>query len=137
VLVHRVRLQLRDRLGPRAPEHEPRPASTSVSEISASFSRSFLVFSGSEVSGVCGLRLMSVTKFLKSSVPGAPVVRAELADHPTSVPVEALARYVVGAYLALLEWWLASAPEMSPEDADRIFQTLVSPGLRSAMRPAG
>jgi hypothetical protein len=67
------------------------------------------------------------------------LVRAELADigdQPTVVPREALARYVVGAYLALVEWWLTSAPQMSPENANRMFQTLVRPGLRAATRPA-
>jgi AcrR family transcriptional regulator len=68
------------------------------------------------------------------------IVRAELlagvGDHPARVPDEALARYVVGAYLALLEWWLTSAPELTPEAADRIFRTLVTPGLRAAGRPA-
>jgi hypothetical protein len=53
-----------------------------------------------------------------------------------SVPPEALARYVVGAYLGLLEWWLTSRPRCTPEEADRLFRTLVAPGLRAATRPA-
>jgi AcrR family transcriptional regulator len=59
------------------------------------------------------------------------LVRGELgaAGH---VPVEATARYVVGAHLALMEWWLASRPDLAPEEVDRIVHTLVAPGLAQA-----
>ncbi|WIN00318.1 TetR/AcrR family transcriptional regulator [Actinoplanes oblitus] len=63
------------------------------------------------------------------------VVRTELAaapGRPPRIPDEAVAHYVVGAYLSLLDWWLTSAPELAAEDADRIFQTLVMPGLRGS-----
>jgi hypothetical protein len=40
----------------------------------------------------------------------------------------------VGAYLSLLNWWLATNLATSPEDVDRIFQTLVSPGIRAVTR---
>jgi len=45
-------------------------------------------------------------------------------------------RYVVGAYLALLNWWLDADPVVSPEEADRIFQSLVAPGIRAVTRSA-
>lgn len=67
------------------------------------------------------------------------VVREELTDsgaHDGRISVDAMARYAVGAYLALMEWWLNSQPQMPPEEADRIFHTLVAPGLRAGTRPA-
>jgi AcrR family transcriptional regulator len=69
----------------------------------------------------------------------ADVVRAELTTlfggHPWArAPQEAVVRYVVGAYLSLLNWWLATNLATSPEDVDRIFQTLVSPGIRAVTR---
>jgi AcrR family transcriptional regulator len=70
----------------------------------------------------------------------ADVVRAELAelfatDPPSRAPEDAVVRYVVGAYVALLNWWLDAEPVLSPEEADRIFQTLVAPGIRTVTRP--
>jgi AcrR family transcriptional regulator len=71
----------------------------------------------------------------------ADVVRAELAEifaagPPSRAPGEAVVRYVVGAYLALLNWWLDAEPVVAPEEADRIFQALVAPGIRSVIRSA-
>jgi len=63
------------------------------------------------------------------------VVREELAGDPTRVPPDALARYVVGAHLALMRWWLTEQPRLPPEEVDRIFHTLVGPGVRAATRP--
>jgi AcrR family transcriptional regulator len=68
------------------------------------------------------------------------VVRAGLPDPPetqhapTSVPPEALVRFVVGAYLSLMEWWLATDPPSAPEEIDRTFRALVIPTIRAATR---
>jgi AcrR family transcriptional regulator len=69
----------------------------------------------------------------------AGVVRGELvalsgADPVSRIPLEALVRYVVGACRALLEWWLTTGTALRPEDMDRIFQALVTPGIRAAIR---
>jgi AcrR family transcriptional regulator len=69
------------------------------------------------------------------------IVRTELAelfatDPPSRAPEDAVVRYVVGAYLALLDWWLDAEPVLSPEEADRIFQTLAAPGIRTVIRSA-
>jgi AcrR family transcriptional regulator len=69
------------------------------------------------------------------------IVRTELAelfatDPPSRAPEDAVVRYVVGAYLALLDWWLDAEPVLSPEEADRIFQTLAAPGVRTVIRSA-
>jgi AcrR family transcriptional regulator len=71
----------------------------------------------------------------------ADVVGAELAElfasePPTRAPEEAVVRYVVGAYVALLTWWLDVDPPIGPEEADRIFQALVAPGIRAVTRSA-
>lgn len=66
----------------------------------------------------------------------AGIVRANLPDPPSRVPHEALVRYVVGACRALLEWWLTTDMATSPEAMDRIFRTLVTPGIRAATRDA-
>ena len=67
------------------------------------------------------------------------VVRGELSDEtgPADgrVPIEAQARYVVAAHLALMQWWLASQPDFGPDEVDRMFHTLVVPGLRAGRRP--
>jgi AcrR family transcriptional regulator len=70
----------------------------------------------------------------------ADVIRADLPeperqDASGTVPREALVSYVVGAYLSLLEWWLTTDPSKPPEEIDRTFRTLVTPGIRAAMRP--
>jgi AcrR family transcriptional regulator len=80
---------------------------------------------------------------------GAPVVRqveqlltdvvhAELsmlsAGATSTVPQEAMGRFVVGAYLSLTSWWLGSAEAVSPEEIDGIFQALVAPGVRAVLR---
>jgi AcrR family transcriptional regulator len=69
----------------------------------------------------------------------ADVVRTELAElfaagESARVPPEAVVQYVVGAYRSLLTWWLTTGTAMSPEDIDRIFQMLVTPGVRAATR---
>jgi AcrR family transcriptional regulator len=70
----------------------------------------------------------------------ADVVRGELADlfgadPPARVPEGAIVAYVVGAYLYLLSWWVSTEAPISPEQMDRIFQTLVTPGIRAATTP--
>jgi AcrR family transcriptional regulator len=63
-------------------------------------------------------------------------VRAELASSPTGpVPAEATARYVVGAFLSLLAWWLNDDESLTPEEIDQIFHTLVGPGIRAVTSP--
>jgi AcrR family transcriptional regulator len=66
------------------------------------------------------------------------IVEAELSKlrkgkREHAVPHEALVRYVVGAHLSLLEWWLTAHPAMEPEEMDHIFQALVTPGIKAAL----
>jgi AcrR family transcriptional regulator len=67
------------------------------------------------------------------------VIRAELttlfADGvPVRAPQEAVVRYVLGAYLSLMNWWLSNDAVLSPEEMDGIFQLLVAPGIRAVAR---
>ncbi|MGW7410139.1 TetR/AcrR family transcriptional regulator [Streptomyces sp. NPDC054833] len=60
-----------------------------------------------------------------------------LAAHASGpVPVEAAARFVTGAFLGLLAWWLDQDEPCSAEEIDQVFRALVAPGLRAATGPA-
>lgn len=64
----------------------------------------------------------------------ADIVRDELAtaqrDGPADeVPREAAVQSVVGAYTALLTWWLDRGATPSPEQMDRMFRRLIVDGI--------
>jgi AcrR family transcriptional regulator len=40
-------------------------------------------------------------------------------------------RYIVGAYLAVLTWWLDGGAEQPPEEMDAMFRRLAADGLRA------
>jgi hypothetical protein len=50
---------------------------------------------------------------------------------------EAEARCIVGAWLGVAAWWLESAPGMSPEAIDAIFQRMVCPALPRGSQSSG
>lgn len=56
------------------------------------------------------------------------LVREELGGAPKPVVVQ----FVVGAYLAVLTWWLDYGGDMSAEEVDGWFRRLATPGLRAA-----
>jgi AcrR family transcriptional regulator len=61
-------------------------------------------------------------------------VRAELTGRRgANPPDDLLVGYVVGAFLALMTGWLDTAPDMTPEQVDELFHTLVTPGLHAAL----
>lgn len=47
------------------------------------------------------------------------------------VPVEFIVQCVVGAYMALLTWWLDGGAKLSPHQMDEIFQRLMTGGIAS------
>lgn len=49
----------------------------------------------------------------------------------TMMPVEAVVQATIGAYLALLAWWMDHKMPCSAEELDRMFQRIVLPGLRA------
>lgn len=50
------------------------------------------------------------------------------------VSVTMTAQAVVGAFLALLQWWLEHEMPLSPEALDAWYQQLVMPGVQAAIR---
>lgn len=46
-----------------------------------------------------------------------------------SVPLAMVARYLAGAFLNLLKWWIEAEMPYSPERMDEIFQQLALPGV--------
>lgn len=46
-----------------------------------------------------------------------------------SVPPELLARYVVGTFILVLNWWVESQSPLSPREADDVFLSMVLPTL--------
>ena len=61
------------------------------------------------------------------------LVRAELpaAGGAADPPREFFVQYLVGAYLAVLTWWLDEGAERSPQDMDARFRRLAGEGLQA------
>ncbi|CAN7384980.1 TetR/AcrR family transcriptional regulator [Pararhizobium sp. LjRoot235] len=61
------------------------------------------------------------------------LVRDELAadgdrGSPDAIPRELVAQYVVGAYMAVLTWWLDGGTKLPPDRIDAIFRRLATEG---------
>ncbi len=54
-----------------------------------------------------------------------------------AVPGEILVHYFVSSFLALLTWWLDHDMPYPAERMEEIFETLILPGYKSALRTAG
>ncbi len=52
-----------------------------------------------------------------------------------TLPLEVAVQYHVGAFLALLVWWLDNDLPYPPEAMARMFQQLTRPGLATVLRP--
>ena len=62
-------------------------------------------------------------------------VRRELADKRIgdgAVPVECAVQFIVGAFLAVLTWWIASDTGLSPVQVDHLFQQMALNGVRAS-----
>lgn len=62
------------------------------------------------------------------------LVRDELASTgarrpPEAIPREVVVQYIVGAYMALLTWWLDGGAKLPPERIDAMFRTLTTRGV--------
>ena len=60
------------------------------------------------------------------------------AMQPAPVPelaVTVTAQAVVGAFLALLQWWLEKEMPLSPEQMDAYFRQLALPGVQTMLKP--
>ena len=51
----------------------------------------------------------------------------------SSIPIDLIANYLVGAVLQLLDWWLANNMPYSIEEMEDMFLNLISQGLPSAL----
>jgi hypothetical protein len=59
-------------------------------------------------------------------------VREELATHGSrrsSVDADFTCEYLVGAYLAVLTWWLEHGARISPADVDTMFRRLATSAI--------
>ena len=61
------------------------------------------------------------------------VVRDETADEKStdSIPRELIVQFVVGAYMAVLTWWLDKGAKLPPAKIDAMFRRLASKGIES------
>ena len=66
------------------------------------------------------------------------IVRGELAQvrgkDPHGTPRELAVQYIVGAYTAVLTWWLDGGAKLPPERIDAMFQRLATDGIASLGR---
>ncbi|WP_222294411.1 TetR/AcrR family transcriptional regulator [Rhizobium leguminosarum] len=64
-------------------------------------------------------------------------VRRELTDssghHESRAELEIATRFVVGALLEVMHWWLDHDANISPADIDRTFQQMVFDGVQTAL----
>lgn len=63
------------------------------------------------------------------------LVRNELAatidrNSVDATPRELVIQYVVGAFMAVLTWWLDGGAKLSPEEIDKMFRRLATKGIR-------
>jgi AcrR family transcriptional regulator len=68
------------------------------------------------------------------------LVRAELAassgkNPAADMPRDFVVQYVVGAYMAVLTWWLDKGAKLPPERVDAMFRRLATEGVMQKMRP--
>lgn len=63
-------------------------------------------------------------------------VRGELiaieGKNAAGVPRELIVRHLVGAYMAVLIWWLDGGAKLSPQQMDEFFQRLMNKGIVSS-----
>src|SRR5262245_22303786 len=60
---------------------------------------------------------------------------AALAGKQPAEVLDAIARYVTGAFMELLFWWLDARTALAPADVDAIFHRLTAPALGAIARP--
>ena len=51
------------------------------------------------------------------------------------IPNELVVQYVVGAYMAVMTWWLDSGATLRPQHIDAMFQHLAFEGVASVRQP--
>jgi AcrR family transcriptional regulator len=65
-------------------------------------------------------------------------VREELGKLPPRegglIPLDVTVQFVTGAYMSVLTWWVDSGAKHTPEEMDRMFRTLATGGLATALK---
>lgn len=64
-------------------------------------------------------------------------LRRLLPASTVDLTITVTAQAVVGAFLALLQWWLAQEMPLTPEQIDAHFRLLVLPGVQTLVRQGG
>ena len=72
--------------------------------------------------------LESIRRILSDLVRDQLPARAGKAGNE-AIPRECVVRYVVGAYMAVLTWWLDGGAKLPPERLDAMFRRLTNEGL--------
>ncbi|WP_244666612.1 TetR/AcrR family transcriptional regulator [Myceligenerans indicum] len=68
----------------------------------------------------------------------ADIVRGELpAFTAGGIPREAVVGHIIGSHLALVQWWLMTSPDSTPEEVDAIFRALTRPPGAADRMPPG
>lgn len=57
----------------------------------------------------------------------------EIPDAAAAIPPEVMSRYLAGAFLSLLKWWLQAEMPYPPATMENIFQRLAFPGVQAAL----
>lgn len=52
-----------------------------------------------------------------------------------AVPPTVITRFIVNALLGMHTWWMDEGTRYSAEEVDRMFRTLIQPGITAAIRP--
>jgi AcrR family transcriptional regulator len=60
---------------------------------------------------------------------GAELVGIGIGDTPDALPRQFVVEYIVGAYMAVLTWWLDSGAKLSPQRMDAMFRHLATEGV--------
>lgn len=82
-------------------------------------------------SGGGGVALTTIRETLSDLVRDELVVTAD-EKSTDAIPRELVVQFVVGAYMAMLTWWLDNGAELSPQRIDAMFRRLALEGVTSA-----
>ncbi|MEW6406062.1 MAG: TetR/AcrR family transcriptional regulator [Chloroflexota bacterium] len=50
-----------------------------------------------------------------------------------ALPTAVMATFITGSFLSMLQWWLDNKMVYSPEEIDKMFQSLAMPGIEKAV----
>jgi AcrR family transcriptional regulator len=117
--------QLRQELIGRRPQQDAGPLAFSLPMFE--HAREHLDLYRAIAGGRAGVMAMEEIRQILSDT-----MRAEL---PASAHRDFAVRYLVGAYLAVLTWWLDGGAKLPSAEMDAMFRRLANDGLQSIMNP--